>query len=250
MWTYWGNQPFPWAAARAVHGRPEHTRAFSWCHVPQLRPVLRTETEMSEMLCSSWAGHSKQAAWKEKYSLCNSVRNEKLLSPPATAPVSDNSAPSQGGPEFDGEVNFLFYSSPIQGWGLEGIQRLDGNKILTVHRVKFIQTFPWKQLGREVLTQACERPRTEMNKMQLCPVAKSPLGLPHFVSLAILHDNSIIWQVLILKSIYLNDLLCSGDERAALQIKDYSSFCKSNEWNFWRIDKYIFPILLSATTWN
>lgn len=52
------------------------------------------------------------------------------------------------------------------------------------------KTFPWKQQGREVLTQACKRPQIEMNKMQLCPVAKSLLGLFHFVSLAI-----FAWQL-------------------------------------------------------
>lgn len=47
------------------------------------------------------------------------------------------------------------------------------------------KTLPWKQLGRKVLTQACKRPQIEMNKMQLCPVANSLLGLFHFMSLAI-----------------------------------------------------------------
>lgn len=86
---------------------------------------------------------------------------------------------------------FSVLQQPYTGLGLEGIQRLDENKILAAQsQIHSEKTFPWKQLGREVLTQACKRPQREMNKMQLCPVAKSPLGLLHFVCLAI-----FAWQL-------------------------------------------------------
>lgn len=136
----------------------------------------------------------------------------------------------------------LFYSSPIQGWGLEGIQRLDGNKILTVHRVKFTQRKPfpgssWEEKSWPRLVKGLKQKWVKCNCVQLLKDFWVYFTLWAWL---FLHDNSIICKVLILKSIYLNDLLCSEDERAALQIKDYSSFCKSHEWNFSRIDNWQF----------
>lgn len=161
---------------------------------PAMPSLQNRDRERQKCCASAGLGSlSRQPKKENKYSLCNSLRNETLQGPPATAPVSDNSALSQAQPLGLMEKSiFSVLQQPCTRLGVGRNTKVGWKQDSDCAQSQIYsdKTFPWKQQGREVLTQACKRHQIEMNKMQQCPVAKSLLGLFHFVSLAI-----FAWQL-------------------------------------------------------